>query len=384
MGDPERQHKPTPAKRSRCPLRLHRTGQWYKKIHGKFYYFGKDKEAAVRAYEEQATYLHTGKGTVPASMNTLTLCTLCNLYLEQQEARLHSGEISPQHFHDQTNRLRAFAKYIGATHKAAEIVALDIQNFRTKRINEGLRPNTINNDLAAIKALFHWAEDNEVLEKGPRLRAIKKVKVNNSRRNGGRAIAETKQTFTPQETRSLIDHATAQMRAMIWMGLNCAFGCTDVAELRWEDIDFENGEVSLPRSKTGVTRNHALWPETLAALQAVSRQGPLVFYTSKGNPFVRTHPTSGRHIDTVSNEFAKLIKAAGIKVQKGTGFYTLRRTATTVAAKTGDPYAVQGLLGHKDTRMASTYIQDTAEQAGKAVAHVNVWLNQRLPAKDCS
>ena len=129
MGDPERQHKPTPAKRSRCPLSLHRTGQWYKKIHGKFYYFGKDKEAAVRAYEEQATYLHTGKGTAPAGMNTLTLRTLCNLYLEQQEARLHGGEISPQHFYDQKNRLRAFVRYIDPTRRANEIVALDIQKL---------------------------------------------------------------------------------------------------------------------------------------------------------------------------------------------------------------------------------------------------------------
>jgi hypothetical protein len=41
---------------------LHRTGQWYKKIRGKFHYFGKDKDAAIKVYEEQATYLHTGKG----------------------------------------------------------------------------------------------------------------------------------------------------------------------------------------------------------------------------------------------------------------------------------------------------------------------------------
>ncbi|MDI6450550.1 hypothetical protein [Anaerobaca lacustris] len=73
MGQPAKQQKPAAAKRSRCPLSLHRTGQWYKKIHGKFYYFGKDKEAAVRAYEEQVTYLHTGTGAAPASMNTLTL-----------------------------------------------------------------------------------------------------------------------------------------------------------------------------------------------------------------------------------------------------------------------------------------------------------------------
>lgn len=33
-------------------------------------------------------------------------------------------------------------------------------------------------------------------------------------------------------------------------------------------------------------------------------------------------------------------------MQKGTGFYTLRRTAATIAAQSGDVFAVQRLLGH--------------------------------------
>jgi len=41
-------------------LSLHRTGQWYKKIHGKFYYFGTDRDNAIGAYHEQATRLHAG------------------------------------------------------------------------------------------------------------------------------------------------------------------------------------------------------------------------------------------------------------------------------------------------------------------------------------
>jgi integrase len=33
-------------------------------------------------------------------------------------------------------------------------------------------------------------------------------------------------------------------------------------------------------------------------------------------------------------------------------FYTLRRTAATIAARSGDPFAVQRLLGHADLQMA--------------------------------
>gem|GEM_PF-2329150 len=38
MTQPTTQHKSTPARKDRCPLSLHRTGQRYKKNHTKFFY----------------------------------------------------------------------------------------------------------------------------------------------------------------------------------------------------------------------------------------------------------------------------------------------------------------------------------------------------------
>jgi len=58
------------------------------------------------------------------------------------------------------------------------------------------------------------------------------------------------------------------------------------------------------------------------------------------------------------------MKKAGIRVPKGTGFYTLRRTA---AAKSGDPFAVQRLLGHADLKMATRYVQDVSKQTDRVI-----------------
>ncbi|MBM4025514.1 MAG: hypothetical protein FJ280_08915 [Planctomycetes bacterium] len=52
-------NEPTHKRHDKFPLTLHPTGQYCKKIRGKIYYFGKDKEEALRLYHEQATYLHT-------------------------------------------------------------------------------------------------------------------------------------------------------------------------------------------------------------------------------------------------------------------------------------------------------------------------------------
>jgi integrase len=64
----------------------------------------------------------------------------------------------------------------------------------------------------------------------------------------------------------------------------------------------------------------------------------------------------------------------GIDVQKRTGFYTLRRTAVTIAAQSGDLFAVQGLLGHTDAKMASVYVQTVSAQTDKAVMALRHWL----------
>ena len=69
----------------KSPLTLHPTGQYCKKIRGKLYYFGSDKQDALQRYFEQAAYLHTGKFdrsfADKSYKKELSVKTLCNLYL---------------------------------------------------------------------------------------------------------------------------------------------------------------------------------------------------------------------------------------------------------------------------------------------------------------
>ena len=161
---------------------------------------------------------------------------------------------------------------------------------------------------------------------------------------------------------------------MIWLGLNCGFGCTDCSELQWKHIDLDAGRVNYPRSKTGVGRNLPLWKESIEALRAIQKKSQHVFNTKQGNKLVRvvekqsaSGTTNLMNYDNVSKEFSKLIKRAGIKTEKGVGFYTLRRTAATLAAQSGDPFAVQRLLWHADLKMATTYVQDVSEQTDRVI-----------------
>ncbi|MHC4617842.1 MAG: tyrosine-type recombinase/integrase [Planctomycetota bacterium] len=102
--------------------------------------------------------------------------------------------------------------------------------------------------------------------------------------------------------------------------------------------------------------------------------GRPVFYTSKDKPLIRTTyhtnkdgSTTYSNTNLVTSRFCKLMKRADIRAPKGTGFYTLRRTAATIAARSGDPFAVQRLLGHVDLTMATRYVQDVSKQTDKAI-----------------
>lgn len=365
------------------PLTVHKTGQFCKKICGKIYYFGSDKKIALLRYLDQATMLHSGKlkSKTQNSNEIISLKYLINLYLEFQQSRVSIGQIKIRHLSDQKILLKDFARFIGVNSSSSSLTTLDLQSYVANLIKKKKAPNTINNRIAVIKAMFHWAVENEIVDHGPNLKAIKKIT----------KIKTEKSIFTPEQINLLIDQSDIQIKAMILLGLNCGFGCTDCAELKWENLDLENYRVIFPRGKTGVSRNLSLWPETVKALKILPMRGELVFYTARGNPWVRTifsKDKSGNEKftkdDAITKAFSKLLKKVGIQAERGVGFYTLRRTAATLAARSGDPFAVQRLLGHADLKMASVYVQDVSEQTDRVVDNVRKLIIQddSLPSAD--
>jgi integrase len=115
----------------------------------------------------------------------------------------------------------------------------------------------------------------------------------------------------------------------------------------------------------------------------VTNSGKLVFYTSKGHPWIRTLLKSEDNGDSkyaainfVTPSFSRLLKKTGIHAPKGTGFYTLRRTAATLAARSGDPFAVQRLLGYADLKMATRYVQDVSAQTDRVVENSRKYVIQ--------
>ena len=347
------------------PLTLHPTGQFCKKVNGKLYYFGSDKNHALEKYLSQASCLHGNKEqTQKKHDGEMSLKELCDLYLQYQHLKVQANALTARHHNEQIASLKKLMSFLGQTRRIDEISTLDLQSYRRKLQKAYSTAHRMNLHISIMKAMFHWAKKNDVLNLIPNIDAVSR----------GRIVYKQRQTFSPNDIRQLLDVADIKMRAMIWLGLNCGFGCTDCAELKWNDLDFVNERVKLARNKTGVLRDLPLWPETIEAIKKMPRKGKLVFYTSRGSAFVRTAlktDSNGNSKYTTQNsitrKFSRLIKKVGLDVPKGTGFYTFRRTAATIAARSGDPFAVQRLLGHANLLMATRYVQDVSKQTDEVI-----------------
>jgi len=347
------------------PLTLNPTGQYCKKIKGRIRYFGTDKKQALERYLGQATYLHGCQRSMQITSNgKMILKELCDLYLKYQDSKVLAGELTPKHHNDQISSVRKLISFLGQGRKIESISTLDLQNYKRKLQSTYGSVYRQNLHISIMKAMFHWARKKDVLETIPNIDAISK----------GKVVHKEMYTFNSQQIRKLMSAADIKMRAMIWLGLNCGFGCTDCAQLKWEDLDFKDSRVKLARSKTGIRRNLPLWPETIKTLKELPRSGQLVFYTSEGHPWIRTVFKTKNNgdreytsVNRITPTFSRLMKKVGIRAPKGTGLYSLRRTAATMAARPGDPFAVQRLLGHVDLTMATRYVQDVSEQTDRAI-----------------
>ena len=347
------------------PLTFHPTGQYCKKIKGKIYYFGSDKKQALERYLNQATYLHGHQENLQKpTEDHMTLKQLCEMYLKYQYSKLQANDLTANHHNEQIGSLNKLVAFLGQNRKIKSISTLDLQNYKRKLQKNHGSVYRLNLHISILKAIFHWARKNDILENIPNIDAISR----------GKIIHQQRVTFNSDQITQLLSVADVKMRAMIWLGLNCGFGCTDCAELKWADLDMVNARVKLPRRKTGISRNLPLWPETVESLEKIPKAGKLVFYTSRGNPFIRTllkddGNGNGKYttLNTITTKFSRLIKKSGLDVPKGTGFYTLRRTAATIAARSGDPFAVQRLLGHADLQMATRYVQDVSAQTDRVI-----------------
>ncbi len=377
------------------PLFPHAVGQWAKKIKGKTWYFGawSDPDAALRKYLDEVDEIQAGRdprktGVVHLSSNELSVSDLCNLFLERQQSRVTSGEITSRHFSDCLKSCRRLVEHFGKFHRAHALGAADFKAYRNT-FPGTWGPSMVSGEIHRVRSAFKWAFESDLLPAIPNFGPdFKKPSKTVKRRDQQKREMKRggKLDFSAQEIRQMLDTSKGWLHACILLGINGGMGNADCGRLSAAFLNLKSGWYDLAREKTGIPRRFQLWPETIAAIRAAMMQrpiakndadDPLCFLTSHGVPIWWQASKSNGEVylcDNVSKAFSKLATKCGVE-RADRGFYSLRRTFETVAGATKDQVAVDYVMGHFDASMGAVYRQGIDDQRLIDVGqHVHKWL----------
>jgi site-specific recombinase XerD len=218
-----------------------------------------------------------------------------------------------------------------------EILPGDVERHTAKRRREGLAPASINRELAFLRRLFNVAIDDGKVDKNP-VRKHLFAKENN------------------QRVRYLTDDEEARLREAIgeaeWpkvaVAIHTGLRRGEQFHLRWADVNFQAGVLTVPRSKSGETRHVAMNDTVRDALAALPSRlkGAYVFPSATGES-----PLDAQNF--CNRVFVPALKRAGIQ---GFTWHCLRHTFASRLVMAGvDLRTVQELLGHKTLAMTLRY-----------------------------
>lgn len=354
------------------PLFPHDTGRWAKKIRGRLHYFGpwENPDAALDLYHLQKADLHAGRK--PREVRDgFTVADACDHFLHAKKAKVESGELSQATWNGYQLTAKQVAAFFSKKRLVEDLRGDDFQrlreHFAKKNRLVGLR-NKINH----VRIIFKYAYDAELIDRPVRFGAdFKRPSAKSIRRQ------RTPKMFEAAEIRTMLDNAGPTLKAMILLGVNCGFGCTDCGSLPRHALNLESGWVEFPRPKTGTLRRIPLWPETVDAIRAALEVRPkpadkklagLIFLTRTGQSW---NKDTTRYL---TDQFAKFLKPLGLH-QSGRGFYTFRHVFETIGGEGRDQVAVDAVMGHERGEMASHYRERVSDDRLQAVVNtVRAWL----------
>lgn len=165
------------------------------------------------------------------------------------------------------------------------------------------------------------------------------------------AELRTREHLTADEVERLIATARANRYGArdalaILLAYRHGLRASEVADLRWEQIDFRSATLHVRRVKNGTPASHPLTGRELRALRAHQRASP-------GSPFVFV---SERGAPLTAAGFSRMVERAGAELAVKAHAHMLRHACGYALANAGvDTRALQAYLGHRNIQNTVRY-----------------------------
>jgi len=279
----------------------------------------------------------------------------------------------------------SFPEYMGLPLKQISVSL--IEKWRTKKLNNNIKPSTINRCVAVIRALLTKAVEWKVLEENP-LKGLKQLKIDNNPINRYLSNGERYRLYVALLRRdkklkqarergnqhkkkrgydllpSLISCAYAdRMTSLVMLSLKTGLRRGESFDLCWDDVDFVKERIVVRGgiAKSMNTRHIPLSPIALRVLKKWKVQAPL----EKGRIFPAD---DGARLDNVRKSFASILESANIVTFR---WHDMRHDFASQLVMGDVPLnTVRELCGHADMKTTLRYAHLASDHKVAAIARI--------------
>lgn len=248
--------------------------------------------------------------------------------------------------------------------KACHYTTVTQENLQryVNHLFDRLSPNSASNMLIYVRRFLRWLESSGHCQLTPRM-GIRTPKVANQ----PKAVP-----ITRDEYMKLREVAAGHwMDWIIMLGWNTGMSMADCMGLRWENVDLEQGMISIHRRKTGTQAIIPFSPDDelgramAARADSAPHRQPEDFVSPDAG--MRLRPNEPTISDVGRCAFYHIREAAGIP--KGKTFHGLRHSFVSMLANSGMSTALASKVsGHLDPRVFSRYVHPNTAALRQGIA----------------
>jgi len=271
----------------------------------------------------------------------MTLAAYAAKYLDAFSKSRKSGSVRQASRHLERFVAFASARGVGTIQEVTRQLCRDYLELRITQVSH----DTLKTEVGYLSPLWSRAEDDELIPRNPWKRLM--VPGKSTKREGT--------AWTSEEVARIARCCSKRWQSdLVAILANTGLRIRTALRLRWEWIDFERGEITIPASEAAASDGiktaytHRLSPFVLAKLREIQTgtEGPLVFPSPKTADLVS--------YDTANNAIASAIRRAGVRPGKT---HDLRRTyATLLLDACKDIHFVSKQLGHSSITTTEIYL----------------------------
>ena len=225
-----------------------------------------------------------------------------------------------------------------------DIAPFHCEQIKKNMLDAGRAPRTLQYCFAIVRQIWNMAKRDSLIDTESPTKGVKIPKIDNKRL---RFLSHDEADILLKE----LSKRSRQLHDESLLSLHCGLRAGEIFNLTWNDVDIENGLLTLRDAKVG-TRTAYMTKGVKAML--TGRQ-PLA-----ENKFVFSD-RNGKKTRRVSNLFVKIVKA--LKLNSGVTdrrqklvYHSLRHTYASWLVQSGvDLYQVKKLMGHSTISQTERY-----------------------------